>query len=156
MNSTSAIDFLFLIRLKTKTVYEACLKSSVSVHSQEGLDKLPAGDGNRVWFPEMIKLLRSEWNESMTFLRLIELCASIDELFQQRRPTGPSLPPGSRCPKCGRIVSSENFVRRISVRATILALGRFGIASSALTKKIEKEWAEYRTQNGLDLYGYPA
>src|SRR6266571_1763068 len=98
----------------------------------------------------MIQLLRSQWNESMTFPGLIELCASIDELFQQRRPIGPSLPPGSRCPKCGRIVSSENFVRhRISVRATILALGRFGIASSALTKKIQKEWAEYRTQNGL-------
>ena len=127
------------------------------VHSQGGLDKLPAGDGNRVWFPEMIELLRSRWNESMTFPRLIELCTSIDELFQQRRPIGPTLPPGSRCPKCGRMVRSESFGRhRISVRAAILTLGRFGIASSALTKKIEKEWAKYRTQNGLDLYGYPA
>src|SRR5262245_42075909 len=122
MNSTSAIDFLFLIRLKTKTVYEACLKSSVSVHSQEGLDKLPAGDGNRVWFPEMIKLLRSEWNESMTFLRLIELCASIDELFQQRRPTGPSLPTGSRCPK-----SAESSAPKILSDASV-----FGPPSSRL------------------------
>src|SRR3989442_1545458 len=105
----------------------------------------------------MIELLRSQWNESMTFPRLIELCTSIDELFQQRRPIGPTLPPGSRCPKCGRMVRSESFGRhRISVRAAILTLGRFGIASSALTKKIEKEWAKYRTQNGLDLYGYPA
>jgi len=102
----------------------------------------------------MIEMLRSQWNESMTFPRLIELCASIDEMFQQRRPTGPSLPPGFRCPKCGRIVTSESFGRhRISVRATVLTLGRFGIVSPAVTKKIEKEWAKYRTQNGLNLYG---
>lgn len=125
--------------------------------SQGGLHKLPAGDGNRVWFPEMIEMLRSQWNESMAFQRLIELCAILDGMFQQRRPIGLSLPPGSRCPKCGRIVRSESFGRhRISVRAAILTLGRFGIASPALTKKIEKEWSKYRTQNGLDLYGYPS
>jgi hypothetical protein len=51
-------------------------------------------------------------------------------------------------------VKSENLGRhRISVRATILTLRRFGIAAPALTKKIEKEWERYRTQNGLDLYG---
>ena len=43
---------------------------------------------------------------------------------------------------------------RIRVRAAILPLGRFGIASPGLTKKLEKEWAKYRTQNGLNLYGY--
>jgi hypothetical protein len=54
-------------------------------------------------------------------------------------------------------VKSENFGRhRISVRATILTLGRFGIAATALTKKIEKEWEKYRAENGLDLYGRPS
>jgi hypothetical protein len=125
--------------------------------SQGGLSKLAAGDGNRVWYPEMIETLRSQWNESMTFPKLIELCASLDVMFQQRRPMGPSLPPGSRCPRCGRIVGGESFGRhRISVRAAILTLGRFEIASPALTKKIEKDWAKYRVQNGLDLYGYPS
>ena len=109
------------------------------VHSQGGLDKLPAGDGDRVWFPEMIELLRSQWNESMTFPRLIELCASIDGMFQQRRPTDPSLPPSSRCPKCGRIVTSESFGRRrIRVRATVLTLG-----DSAL-HGIDRGCGEYR------------
>jgi hypothetical protein len=88
----------------------------------------------------MIEMLRSQWNESVTFPRLIELSARLDEMFQQHQPAGPRLPPGSRSPECGRIVKSENFGRhRISVRATILTLGRFG-AAPALTKKIEKEW----------------
>jgi hypothetical protein len=57
---------------------------------------------------------------------------------------------------CGEIVKEGSGPYRISVRAAILALGRFRIASSGLAKKLEKEWAKYRTQNQLDLYGCPA
>ena len=115
---------------------------------------MAAGDGNRVWFPEMIETLRSQWNVSMPFPALIELCNILDEMFQRRRPRRPILPPGSLCPKCGRIVGSESQQRHsISVRATILSLGRFGIASPEVTKRTEKEWARYRAENRLDLYG---
>ena len=115
---------------------------------------MAAGDGNRVWFPEMIETLRSRWNAAMPFPVLIELCNMLDGMFQRRRPRGPILPSGSRCPECGRTVGSESQQRHgISVRATILSLGRFGIASPEVTKRIEKEWARYRAENRLDLYG---
>jgi hypothetical protein len=42
---------------------------------------------------------------------------------------------------------------RVSVRAMILALGRFGIATRAKTTTLEREWAKYREKHGLDLYG---
>jgi hypothetical protein len=118
---------------------------------------LPSGDGSRIWFPEMIEMLRSEWNESTTFSRLVELCAMLDGALRRHRPiVGPTLPPGSRCPKCGRIVKAQGSgPYRISVPAAILALGRFGIASPGSTKTLEKEWAKYRTQHRLDLYGRP-
>src|SRR5207249_9589388 len=75
-------------------------------------------------------------------------------MFQRRRPKVPTLPAGSRCPECGRIVGSESQQRHsISVRATTLSLGRFGIASPEATKRTEKEWATYRAENRLDLYG---
>ena len=115
---------------------------------------MAAGDGNRVWFPEMIETLRSRWNVAMPFPDLIELCNVLDGMLQRRRPSRPILPPGSRCPECGRIVGSESQQRHsISVRATILSLGRFGIASPEVTKRTEKEWARYRAENRLDLYG---
>jgi|SRR5688572_10013371 hypothetical protein len=115
---------------------------------------MAAGDGNRVWLPEMIETLRSGWSVGMPFPVLIELCSILDGMFQSRRPRGPRLPPGSRCPKCGRIVGSESQQRHsISVRATILSLRRFGIASPEATKRTEKEWARYRAENRLDLYG---
>ena len=115
---------------------------------------MAAGDGNRVWFPEMIETLRSRWNAAMPFPVLIELCNILDGMFQARRPRGPIWPPGSRCPECGRIVGSESQQRHsISVRSTILSLRRFGIASPEVTKRTEKEWAKYRAENRLDLYG---
>jgi hypothetical protein len=116
--------------------------------------RMSTGDGNRVWFPEMIDTLRSRWNVAMAFPDLIELCNVVDGMLQRRRPSGPILPPGSRCPECGRIVGSESQQRHsISVRATILSLGRFGIASPEVTKRTEKEWARNRAENRLDLYG---
>jgi hypothetical protein len=130
--------------------------SSVFVNSSWRNHRMSTGDGNRVWFPEMIDTLRSRWNVAMAFPDLIELCNVLDGMLQRRRPSSPILPPGSRCPECGRIVGSESQQRHsISVRATILSLGRFGIASPEVTKRTEKEWARYRAENRLDLYGRP-
>jgi len=42
---------------------------------------------------------------------------------------------------------------RVSVRAMILAAGRFGIALPAKTKALEREWSRDRHEQGLDLYG---
>jgi len=126
------------------------------LNSSGRMNLMAAGDGNRVWFPEMIEMLRLQWNAAMPFPALIELCNTLDELFQRRRrrPRGPILPPGSLCPNCGRIVVSESQQRHsISVRATILSLGRFGIASSEVTKRTEREWARYRAEHRQDLYG---
>ena len=39
------------------------------------------------------------------------------------------------------------------MRALILAVARFGIASKDQTRALEKAWAEYRTQNPLDIEG---
>ena len=122
--------------------------------SSRRMNLMAAGDGNRVWFPEMIETLRSQWNGEMPFPVLIELCNILDAMFQRRRPRGSILSPGSRCPECGRIVGSQSQQRHsISVRATILSLGRFGSASPEVTKRTEKEWARYRAENRLDLYG---
>ena len=124
------------------------------LNSSWRMNLMAAGDGNRVWFPEMIGRLRAQWNAAMPFPALIELCNILDEMFQRRRPRGSILPRGSLCPNCGRIVGSESQQRHsISVRAVILSLGRFGIASPEVTRRAEREWARYRAEHRLDLYG---
>jgi hypothetical protein len=41
----------------------------------------------------------------------------------------------------------------MSVRAMLIALRRFGIASVRDSQQREREWARYRASKSLDLYG---
>jgi len=114
---------------------------------------MPSGDPQRTWFREMIDHLREEWHADMPFPALIELCSSLDTMLHRIRSERNILTLVMRCQCCGLEVRQPE--PRVSVRATILAVSRFGIASRDVTKKIEKEWAKYRKQHGLDLYGNP-
>jgi hypothetical protein len=112
---------------------------------------MAAGDPQRVWFPGMIAMLRCEWNSQMLFPGLIELRDRLDAMLQQIRSERHIVSPVIRCPRCG--ITAPSAEPHVSVRALILTLGRFGITSQKDTKRIEGDWAEYRAQNRLDLYG---
>lgn len=112
---------------------------------------MPAGDSQRVWFPEMLARLEREWAEATSWAALIELRDSLDTILQQIRAERHISSPVFTCPKCG--LRGPMAEPRVSVRAMILALGRFGLATRAKTKKLEQEWAQYRDQHVLDLYG---
>jgi hypothetical protein len=112
---------------------------------------MAAGDPQRVWFPEMLARLRCEWNSRMSFPALIELRNLMDSMLQQIRSERHIVSPVLRCPMCG--ATGPSAEPHVSIRALILALGRFGIASQKDTKRIERDWAKYRVQNRLDLYG---
>lgn len=112
---------------------------------------MPAGDAHRVWFPEMLGRLRAEWNPAMPFPRLVALSNNLDQMLQQIRNERHIQPPIVRCSKCGSVGRAAE--PKVSVRAVILATARFGIAERAAAKKFEKDWAKYRIQNELDLYG---
>ena len=112
---------------------------------------MAAGDAQRVWLPEMIERLRSQWQPGMAFDALVELRDELDAMLQRIRSSRHIRPPVSRCPRCGHV--GEGAEPRVSVRAMILSLLRFGIADAQHIKDLEKGWAMYRQQNRLDLYG---
>ncbi len=112
---------------------------------------MPSGDAQRTWFWEMIDHLRDEWHTEMPLPAPIELCGSLDTMLHKIRSGRKILTPMMRCRCCG--VEARQPEPHVSVRATILALSRFGIASREVTKKLEKEWANYRKLNSLDLRG---
>jgi hypothetical protein len=119
---------------------------------QWSTNKLPAGDAHRVWFPEMVARLRSVWDESMPFPELVRCCDDLNGMLQGIRHERQILPPLIRCRNCGR--TGRAAQPRVSVRAVILAAVRFGVASPATAKRLEREWATYRVENALDLYGH--
>lgn len=56
-----------------------------------------------------------------------------------------------RCPYCGR--RERSAPTHVTVRATILAMGRFGVVSEEVVKELEKRWRKHRKEHDLDAYG---
>ena len=112
---------------------------------------MPSGDAQRTWFPEMIVRLRSEWHEGMSIPALIGLRDELDETLHWIRAGRNIQTPIITCRRCG--MTGHAAEPRVSVRALILALARFEIASKDQTRAIEKAWAQYRKQHRLDIEG---
>jgi hypothetical protein len=93
---------------------------------------MAAGDAQRVWFPEMIERLRSQWRQGMSCDSLIGLRDDMDAMLQRIRSDRHIRPAIFRCPECGHI--GEGAEPHVSVRAMILSLTRFGIAPAELTR----------------------
>jgi hypothetical protein len=102
----------------------------------------------------MLEILRARWHVDLPFAELIELRDELDTMLHRIRAERHIRPPVIRCPQCGHV--GEAAETDVSVRAMILSLRRFGMAPAEHVKMLEKRWATYRKQNGLDLYGKTA
>ena len=114
---------------------------------------MPSGDRSRVWFPEMLDRLRREWRESLAWDELIALRDRVADDLRGLRTERNLRPPTIRCRHCGRIGSAAE--PRVSVRAMIISLGRFGITDSATSMQLERQWKAHAKKHGLGLDGRP-
>ena len=112
---------------------------------------MASGDAQRVWFPEMIEALRSEWHHGMSFEATVELRDELDAMLQRIRYERHIRTPVFKCPHCGHV--GEGAQPHVSVRAIFLSLLRFGIADAEQIKTLQENWAVYRQQNRLDIFG---
>jgi hypothetical protein len=113
--------------------------------------EMASGDAQRTWFPEMVVRLRAEWHEGMSIPALIGLRDELDGTLHRIRTGRNIKTPIITCRRCGRTGPAAE--PHVSVRALILALARFEIASKDQTRALEKEWAAYRKQHRLDIAG---
>jgi hypothetical protein len=112
---------------------------------------MPSGDAQRTWFPEMVVWLRSTWHEGVSMSTLISVRDELDGMLQRIRTGRNIQTPIITCRRCG--TTGRAAEPHVNVRALILALSRFGIASKDQTTALEKAWAEYRKQHRLDIEG---
>jgi hypothetical protein len=114
---------------------------------------MPAGDASRTWFSEMIDALRQEWKSEMAWEQVIALRDRLDAMLKEIRFSRGVRPPTIWCPVCNQ--RTQQAAPSVSVRALILALGRFGIVGAVEAKSLEKRWAKHRKENSLDRNGKP-
>jgi len=114
---------------------------------------MPAGDRQRTWFPAMVETLRAGWRARMSWDDLIALCDRLDSVLQHIRHSRNIAPATTSmlCPCCGGPMVQG--AASVSVRATIVALGRFGIAPEAEVKLLEKRWKNTASRPGAIVMG---
>lgn len=112
---------------------------------------MPAGDAQRVWFPEMLKVLTAEWSPSTTWDDLIDLCRRVTVQRTEIRRSRGIQAPKWKCPRCG--ITSGSDIEGVSVRSALFALRKVGAISDADFKKLERDWGKQRDGRGLDPLG---
>jgi hypothetical protein len=112
---------------------------------------MAAGDASRTWFSEMIDALRHEWKPGMAWERVIALRDRLDAMLKEIRFSRGIQPPTMWCPVCNQ--RTQQAAPSVSVRALILALGRFAIVAPAEVESLEKRWAKHRKDHDLDRNG---
>ncbi len=112
---------------------------------------MASGDAQRTWFPEMIEMLGQTWSPSMAEGEWLALRDRLDTTLQTIRSERHIVSAMMWCPHCQ--ARHPSAPPKVSVRAMILALGRFGMASASEVKVLERRWSTYRKHHHLDRYG---
>jgi hypothetical protein len=112
---------------------------------------MPADDPQRVWYPKLIDRLRATWQPGMPFDGIVGLRDNLETLLQEIRTRDQVQSPTFRCRYCG--IDAPGPEPHVSVRAMIVSLVRFEIATAEETYATEKAWAAHRKQHSLDIYG---
>jgi hypothetical protein len=101
-----------------------------------GLGLMPAGDAQRVWFPEMLEELKVAWSNSMPWDELADFCARMTELRRQLRSERGIQAPRTRCSKCGKVSRSD--ISGVSIRSALFALRNSGVIR--WRTRLTEEW----------------
>ena len=112
---------------------------------------MASGYAQRTWFPEMIEMLGQTWSPSMAEGEWVALRDRLDTTLQTIRSERHIVSAMMWCPHCQ--ARHPSAPPKVSVRAMILALGRFGMASASEVKVLERRWTTYRKHHHLDRYG---
>ena len=112
---------------------------------------MPSGERSQVWYPHLVALLRASWHRAITWDELVSLRAVLQAELDEYRSRRRIVPAVIRCRECGEIGPAAP--PKLSVRAMLIALRRFGIASDHDSRQRERDWARYRASKSLDLYG---
>ena len=112
---------------------------------------MPAGDAQRVWFPEMFAELKTSWSGTMPWEEFTDFCARMTEKRKQIRQERGIQPPKTRCPICGK--ASRSDISGVSIRSALFALKNNGVITDAEFQELDKSWTKHKKKNGLDAHG---
>ncbi len=114
---------------------------------------MPAGDAQRVWFPEMLEQLGRLGRETFTWEVMIAFCSKMTSFRVELREAKGIKDPIYYCKSCGKKHRGE--LPGVSIRSALFALLKQDVISDSELKTLDRDWARYRRKNRLNAYGNP-
>src|SRR5215813_10077576 len=112
---------------------------------------MASGDAQKVWFAELIAMVGQAGEAARSLDTLLRFRDRLNTTLQTIRHTRQILPAMMWCPHCQ--ARHRAAPPSVSVRATILALGRYTRTTASEVQALEKRWNRYRKQQQLDRDG---
>ena len=100
----------------------------------------------------MVEHLRLRWRDDLSMEALLGLCDELDECSAHSLDAAHL----QSVLQVSCVSTRRGPIPTVSVRATILALARFGVAAREPARAPEKAWSAYRRTAGLDSYRHAA
>lgn len=114
---------------------------------------MPSGERSQTWYPEVVALLRSRWRTDLAWEDIITLRDHLQSAMEELRARRGIVAATVRCPSCG--ITAPGAEPRISIRALLISVRRFGIDADDVIRARERDWARRQQKLQLDLFGRP-
>ena len=109
---------------------------------------MASANSNRSWLPEMLELLKKEWNSSLTWEQFGMLCERLTELRTRLRKERGVKAPRMYCRHCNAVHEME--LGPVTIRSGIFALKKHGLLADEELIKLDTAWRRYRANHRLD------
>ena len=111
---------------------------------------MPAGDAQRVWFPEMLARLKQIDFAFDDWPAVADFCSEMTEFRSELRQAKGIKDPLMKCRRCGQPLV---FFDGISIRSFIFAIHKQAVISESELKQLDLSWSKYRKIHQLNKFG---
>ncbi len=112
---------------------------------------MASGDNFKVWFPEMIVILKSKWTPTLDWEEITELCGAMSEQRNAIRVKKGIKNPVMHCDDCGE--KHELLLTPITIRSLLFALKKENIVDAVEFERLDSDWKKYQRKHKLDGSG---
>lgn len=112
---------------------------------------MAAGDAYKVWFPEMLKTLKTKWRSDMEWEEVITLCSAMTKKRETLRQKKNIKDPIMKCSCCNKKMPFK--AAPITVRSLLFALKKADIIEEDTLSLLDADWKKYQRRNKLNGQG---
>lgn len=112
---------------------------------------MASGDSFKVWFPEMINIIKLEWNSTLDWGEITALCALMSTHRNVIRAEKGIKNPFMYCDECED--KHEFLPNPISIRSLLFALKKESVIDESEFEQLDSDWKKYQRKHKLDASG---